>query len=178
MGRWSDIRWKMRQQGRYPKRKKNARTDAWLIKQEQRGEKHKINVTLAERRSETPRLSASDSVSVPHHLPPLPSKIFMSILPNHTQGSTSSFSSSSFTPNPNSQHGTPTPTSTHHSPSFSQSPSALSRQFGSLQISDSHSPIPMSSDNSGDFYLFIFISVYLQVFELQGNYCALLYFLF
>nr|POE85658.1 ring finger protein 10 [Quercus suber] len=71
----------------------------------------------------------------------------MSILPNNTQGSTSSFSSSSISPNPNSQHGNPTPT--HLFQSQSQSPSALSRQFGSLQISDSLSPIPMSSLNSG-----------------------------
>ncbi|XP_050270649.1 uncharacterized protein LOC126714513 isoform X1 [Quercus robur] len=75
----------------------------------------------------------------------------MSILPNNTQGSTSSFSSSSISPNPNSQHGNPTPTHLFQSQSQSQSqsPSALSRQFGSLQISDSLSPIPMSSLNSG-----------------------------
>ncbi|KAF3967124.1 hypothetical protein CMV_008838 [Castanea mollissima] len=73
----------------------------------------------------------------------------MSILPNNTQGSTSSFSSSSISPNPNSQHGNPTPTHLFQSQSQSQSPSALSRQFGSLQISDSLSPNPMSSLNSG-----------------------------
>ncbi|KAG6621766.1 hypothetical protein I3843_03G001700 [Carya illinoinensis] len=68
----------------------------------------------------------------------------MSILPNQTQGSTSSTSSSSLPLYPNSQqHGT-----TIRDLLQSPSPPSLSPQVESLQISDSQSPIAMLRYNS------------------------------
>lgn len=65
----------------------------------------------------------------------------MSILPSQIQGSTSTSSSSASSLNPNS----------HHGPDSLFSFSSPTHSFPSLRISDPQSPLPDSSDVSGEF---------------------------